>query len=182
MTRPFSPAGMPPEPPIDVDPAHLHPWLCERWLRIEAELAARGTPFRLVEGYRTALRQLWHFGKGRPEIGPERFGRPNPNTSDGKGTVTDMDGTDILSKHQGLGAPGTGLALDAIPRAARTYPPASDKVWRVLAEVGEGHGLRAGLRFMRRRNGILAPWPDAPHLEVPDSEIPLLIPTTRDGA
>ena len=128
------------EPPIDPNPGHLDPAFRNKLQTLLAKLAGRGTPFRLVEGFRTRARQQWLFGSGRPAVVP--FGRPGP-------ILTNVDGVDRLSRHQGNGAPGSGRAADCYPtREGRVFiPPSSDPIWAVYADAVEAEGLIAGHRF-----------------------------------
>src|SRR5688572_8179652 len=94
-----------------------------------ADLAARGTPFKFVEGFRTVERQQWLFGSGRPDAGP--FGRSGS-------IVTHRDGVRTLSNHQGTGTAGSGKAADCYPLKAdgRVHiPAASDSVWQLYADA-----------------------------------------------
>jgi hypothetical protein len=139
------------EPPPDNKPEHLLP---EFWGKLNAALAAlaaAGTPFKFVEGFRTLERQRWLYGSGRPGVEP--YGRPGKQ-------VTPDDGVTNRSKHQGDGSPGSGRAADCYPtRNGRVFiPDAGDPIWRAYADAVIAHGLRAGLNFKRI---------DAPHCELP---------------
>jgi len=139
------------EPPIDRDPTHLVPAF---WTRLEQtlqDLAAAGTPFRFVEGFRTAERQQWLFGSGRPDA---PFGRPGP-------IVTFKDGVQALSNHQGTGAVGSGRAADCYPMkdGRVVIPKAADPVWEAYAVAAEARGLVAGHHWTSFK--------DAPHCELP---------------
>lgn len=138
------------EPPIDNSPANLDAAFRARLEAALAGLSAAGTPFRLVEGFRTVNRQQWLYGSGRPAAVP--YGRPGP-------ILTAADGVTNRSKHQGNGNPGSGKAADCYPlRNGSVYiPPATDPVWAAYAAAVERQGLIAGLRF-----GIV----DAPHSEM----------------
>jgi hypothetical protein len=140
------------EPPLDKDPSHLLPTFRQRLEAALAHLAQAKTPFKLVEGYRTLDRQQWLYGSGRPKAQP--YGRPGP-------ILTNADGVSVMSKHQGDGSPGTGLAADCYPtRNGQVYiPPSSDPVWESYASAVEAQGLIAGHH-----------WPtlkDSPHCENP---------------
>lgn len=126
-----------PEPPQNADPAALLPAFRERLDLTLADLAAAGTPFRLIEGFRTVERQQWHHGSGRPTELP--YGRPGP-------IVTQLDGVTKLSNHQGNGKPGSGRAADCYPtRNGKVYvPPDADPVWKAYADAARAHGLTAG--------------------------------------
>jgi len=139
------------EPPIDANPGHLDPVFRNKLQAVLAKLAARGTPFRLVEGFCTRARQQWLFGSGRPNVVP--FGRPGP-------ILTNADGVDQPSRHQGKGTPGSGLAADCYPtREGRVFiPPSSDPVWAAYADAVEAEGLIAGHRFPTLK--------DSPHCEL----------------
>ncbi len=128
------------EPPIDANPGHLDPAFRNKLQALLTKLAGRGTPFRLVEGFRTRARQQWLFGSGRPDVVP--FGRPGP-------VLTNADGVDKLSRHQGNGTPGSGRAADCYPtREGRVFiPPSSDPIWAAYADAVEAEGLIAGHRF-----------------------------------
>lgn len=139
------------EPPIDSDKTHLDATFAQKLEAALAALAAQGSPFRLVEGYRTVARQQWLYGSGRPSAKP--FGRPGA-------ILTNADGVKSISAHQGSGNPGTGTAADCYPvkNGAVFIPPANDPVWVRYADAVEEAGLRAGLRF--------SSFPDAPHCEL----------------
>lgn len=139
------------EPPIDRDPASLHPDFRRRLDAALADLAAQGRPFKFVEGFRTVERQQWLFGSGRPNAVP--FGRAGS-------IVTHRDGVTRLSNHQGNGTPGSGKGADCYPlRNGRVFiPPVSDPVWRAYADAVKRQGLKAGLDFPTLR--------DSPHCEL----------------
>jgi hypothetical protein len=139
------------EPPVDREPAHL---VAAFWTRLEQtlqDLASAGTPFRFVEGFRTAERQQWLYGSGRPDA---PLGRPGP-------IVTFKDGIHALSNHQGNGAVGSGRAADCYPlKDGRVYiPKAADPVWEAYAGAAEARGLVAGYHWTSFK--------DAPHCELP---------------
>lgn len=137
------------EPPRNNDPAALAEEFRVRLERALAALAAAGTPFRFVEGFRTRDRQQWLYGSGRPQA---PYGRPGP-------IVTNADGVTKLSNHQGDGSTGSGRAADCYPlRDGRVYiPPASDPVWERFADAVVAEGLVAGHRFQSIK--------DSPHCE-----------------
>lgn len=139
------------EPPIDRDPASLHPDFRVRLEAALSDLASQGRPFKFVEGFRTVERQQWLFGSGRPSAVP--FGRAGS-------IVTHRDGVTRKSNHQGNGTSGSGKAADCYPlRDGRVFiPPVSDPVWRAYADAVKRQGLKAGLDFPTLR--------DAPHCEL----------------
>ena len=139
------------EPPIDANPGDLDLAFRNKLQAVLAKLASAGTPFRLVEGFRTRARQHWLFGSGRPKVVP--FGRPGP-------VLTNADGVVKLSRHQGNGKPGSGRAADCYPtRDGRVFiPPSSDPVWAAYADAVEAAGLVAGHRFPTLK--------DSPHCEM----------------
>ena len=139
------------EPPIDANPGHLDPPFRNKLQAVLAQLAAAGTPFRLAEGFRTRARQQWLFGSGRPKVMP--FGRPGP-------ILTNADGVERPSRHQGNGKPGSGRAADCYPtREGRVFiRPSSDPVWAAYADAVEAEGLVAGHRFPTLK--------DSPHCEL----------------
>jgi len=139
------------EPPLDANPGDLDLAFRNKLQAVLASLASGGTPFRLVEGFRTRARQQWLFGSGRPKIVP--FGRPGP-------VLTNADGVVKLSRHQGNGKPGSGRAADCYPtRDGRVFiPPSSDPVWTAYADAVEAAGLVAGHRFPTLK--------DSPHCEM----------------
>lgn len=141
------------EPPHNSDPAALTPDFRGRLERALAALAAAGTPFRLVEGFRTRERQQWLYGSGRPG---KPFGRPGP-------IVTNADGVTRLSNHQGDGTTGSGRAADCYPtRDGRVYiPPSADPAWNRYADAVAAEGLTPGHRFRSIK--------DSPHCELPAS-------------
>ncbi len=115
------------------------------------DLDTRGTPFKLVEGFRTVERQQWLFGSGRPNAEP--FGRDGP-------IVTYRDGVKALSNHQGTGQPGTGCGADCYPmRNGKVFvPPSTDRLWDEYATALERQGLIAGHRWTKLK--------DSPHAEM----------------
>ena len=125
------------EVPINSDPAALVPAFRERLFRALDALAAAGTPFKLVEGFRTVARQQWLYGQGRPEVQP--YGRPG-------NIVTKLDGVVKLSNHQGNGKPGSGRAADCYPtRNGRVFiPKDSDPLWKAYADAARAQGLTPG--------------------------------------
>jgi hypothetical protein len=139
------------EPPINANPAGLDPVFRNKLQAVLAKLASAGKPFRLVEGFRTRARQQWLFGSGRPKAVP--FGRPGA-------ILTNADGIDKLSWHQGNGTVGSGRAADCYPtREGRVFiPPSSDPVWAAYADAVEAAGLVAGFRFPSFK--------DSPHCEL----------------
>jgi hypothetical protein len=139
------------QPPIDKDLNNLDPIFREKLQAALADLEAAGTPFRFVEGFRSVERQQWLFGSGRPTATP--FGRPGP-------IVTQRDGVERLSNHQGTGQAGTGRGADCYPvRNGKVHiPPSSDAVWERYAQALEGHGLTAGHHW---RSFV-----DSPHAEL----------------
>ncbi len=139
------------EPPRDNSLANLHPEFRARLRAVLNDLAAQGTGFKFVEGFRTMERQQWLFGSGRPSAVP--FGRA------GK-IVTHRDGVKKLSEHQGDGTAGSCRAADCYPlRNGQVHiPPASDPVWRAYADAVVRQGMRAGLDFPSLK--------DAPHCEL----------------
>ena len=140
------------EPPINRNLDHLDPAFRARLQAALADLAANGTPFKFVEGFRTVERQQWLFGSGRPTAVP--FGRAG-------NIVTHKDGVLNLSNHQGNGTTGSGKAADCYPLKpdGRVHiPPSSDPVWRRYADAVIRQGLTAGLNFPTLR--------DSPHCEL----------------
>jgi len=140
------------EPPIDGDVADLLPAFNVKLKAALAYLSGAGTPFKLVEGFRSAERQRWLYGSGRPTTKPYR--RPGP-------IVTNADGFAKRSNHQGDGNPGSGRAADCYPmRNGKVYiPPSSDSVWVAYAQAVEAQGLVAGHHFKSIK--------DSPHCELP---------------
>ncbi len=141
------------EPPIDADPSHL---LTDFRTKLNAALQAleaAGTPFKLVEGFRTTDRQQFLYGSGRPSAVP--YGRPGP-------IVTNADGVTKRSKHQGDGSAGTGVAADCYPtkdgKIISPIPPSSDPVWTAYATAVKNQGLVAGQDFTSIK--------DSPHCEL----------------
>jgi hypothetical protein len=140
------------EPSRDNDPEKLDPRFRTRLLAALASLAAAGTPFRFVEGFRSVERQQWLFGQGRPAARP--FGRPGA-------IVTHRDGVRRRSNHQGTGSPGTGCGADCYPvdAAGKVFiPPAAHALWKAYAAAVKAQGLKAGLEFPG--------FADAPHCEL----------------
>jgi hypothetical protein len=140
------------EPPINRSPDHLDPMFRTKLEAALADLAAQGSPFKFVEGFRTVERQQWLFGSGRPTAAP--FGRVGS-------IVTHKDGVQKLSNHQGNGTIGSGKAADCYPLKpdGRVHiPPSSDPVWQRYADAVIRQGLTAGLNFPTLR--------DSPHCEL----------------
>ena len=142
----------PTEPAIDRDPAKLQPVFRQKLDNALSALRTSGSPFKLVEGYRTVERQQWLYGAGRTGV---PYARPKERI------VTHADGIKSRSKHQGEGSPGTGSAADCYPlKGGKIYTPdASDPVWRRYADAVKGQGLQAGLDWPNLK--------DAPHCETP---------------
>jgi len=140
------------EPPVNRDPSNFVAAFRTKLEAVLAEVAAKGTPFKLVEGFRTKERQQWLFGSGRPTVVP--FGRTGP-------IVTKLNGSTVLSRHQGNGTPGSGRAADCYPtKNGKVFiPAASDPVWKTYADAAVKQGLVAGLNFPTLK--------DAPHVELP---------------
>jgi hypothetical protein len=140
------------EPPIDHDLAHLDPAFHGKLDAVLSQLSSQGIPFRFVEGFRTRDRQQWLYGSGRPSAVP--YGRPGP-------ILTNADGVNKLSKHQGDGTIGSGKAADCYPlRDGSVYiPPNTDPVWTSYAEDVVQQGLVAGQNFPSLK--------DSPHCEMP---------------
>jgi peptidoglycan L-alanyl-D-glutamate endopeptidase CwlK len=152
LAKTAAPAALAPQPAADRDPGKLHPVLRQKLEAALGVLRQNGTPFALVEGYRTLERQQWLYGAGRTGV---PFSRPDERI------VTYADGVHSRSKHQGDGSPGTGRAADCCPlkNGAFDWPNASDPVWRRYADAVRAQGLAPGLD-----------WPsfkDAPHCELP---------------
>jgi hypothetical protein len=139
------------QPPIDASPANLDATFLTKLNAALAQLSSDGRPFRLVEGFRTTIRQQWLFGSGRPTAVP--FGRPGP-------ILTNADGVKALSKHQGAGTPGSGRAADCYPtKNGKVFiPPSSDPVWTAYASEVTKQGLVAGHNFKKLK--------DSPHCEL----------------
>ena len=140
------------EPPVNRDPSNFVAAFRAKLEAVMTELAAKGMPFKLVEGFRTTERQQWLFGSGRPTAVP--FGRA------GK-VVTKLDGVTKLSRHQGDGTAGSGRAADCYPtKDGKVFiPNASDPVWKAYADAAIQQGLVAGLN--------VPTLVDAPHVELP---------------
>ena len=140
------------EPARDSNWANLDPAFKARLAATLSALSDRGTPFKLVEGFRTVERQQWLYGSGRPTAVP--FGRPGP-------VVTQRDGVKRLSNHQGSGVPGTGHGADCYPtnNGKVFIPPASHPLWEQYAGAAEEQGLVAGQHWQTFK--------DSPHVELP---------------
>jgi len=138
------------EPPIDANPNHLDADFRTDLIAALADLGVASKPFKLVEGFRTVERQQWLYGSGRPNA---PYGRPGP-------ILTNADGVNDKSLHQGDGTPGTGRAADCYPMKNGTVyiPPASDPIWKAYADIVREHGLVAGYYW---------PMKDSPHCEKP---------------
>jgi hypothetical protein len=139
------------EPPIDNNPSNLDPTFRGKLDAALAQLLAQATPFRFVEGFRTLDRQQWLYGSGRPSAVP--YGRTGP-------ILTNADGINSLSKHQGNGTPGSGLAADCYPlKGGSVYiPPDTDPIWDQYATAVVAQGLVAGRNFPKFK--------DSPHCEM----------------
>lgn len=140
------------EPARDKTWANLDPAFQARLAATLSALIERGTPFTLVEGFRTVERQQWLYGSGRP--GTVRYGRPGP-------VVTQRDGIKKRSNHQGTGVAGTGRGADCYPvKNGRVFiPAASDPLWEKYARAAEEQGLVPGHHWPKFK--------DAPHVELP---------------
>ena len=142
------------EPPKDRDPAKLAAAFRVKLQAVLDQLSAEGTPFKFDEGFRTVDRQQWLYGSGRPAAKP--YGRSGP-------IVTQRDGVNKLSNHQGNGTAGSGRAADCYPAQANGKiiwppPPMSDPRWKRFADLAKAQGLEAGYY-----------WPtlkDLPHIEL----------------
>lgn len=110
-----------------------------------------GQPFKFHEGFRTKARQQWLFGQGRPGVLP--YGRPGNR-------VTQKNGINNLSNHQGTGHAGTGRAADCYPldEHGKVVLEPPDRVWETFAKIAEKHGLVAGYRWHEPH--------DPPHIEL----------------
>lgn len=151
------------QPPINNDPSDLEPAF---WTKLDAALTAlanAGTPFKLVEGFRTVERQQWLYGSGRPSAKP--YGRSGP-------IVTHRDGVRQRSNHQGDGTAGSGRAADCYPlRDGKVYiPKATDPIWKTYADALRAGGLTAGYYWPKFK--------DAPHAELEDGT-PAVAPNSR---
>lgn len=138
------------EPPIDRDPAKLDPEFRTRLEQTLAACSAEGIPFKFHEGFRTVQRQQWLFGQGRKNV---PFARPG-------NIVTNRDGVNKLSNHQGNGMPGSGCAADCYPLNAsgKVTLDAPEATWKRFAEIAEANGLTAGYRWKQPH--------DPPHIEL----------------
>lgn len=114
-----------------------------------AELRDKKIPFKVTSTLRTALEQfaLWLQGRvslvavnrARKLAGMYPIGEKQ-NTY----TVTNCDGVDFLSRHQGADT------LDVVPLGSNgnpIWPSVDDPRWGEIAAVMERHGFRAGLRW-----------------------------------
>lgn len=140
------------QPLIDNNPDHLDSTFKSKLDSALGQLSQQGSPFRFVEGFRTQDRQQWLYGSGRPSAVP--YGRPGP-------ILTNADGVNVLSKHQGNGTPGSGLAADCYPlQGGNVYiPPDTDPIWDRYAAAVVAQGLVAGRNFPKFK--------DSPHCEMP---------------
>lgn len=140
-------------PPLDTDPRRLDPAFTVALAELLSLLAKAGTPFRLVEGFRSVERQAWLYGSGRPDVLP--WGRP------GK-WLTNADGVRQKSRHQ------SGHAADLYPvgKHGVYIPPATivregvevlSPEWDLLANTAAAVGLVSGARWTQR---------DCPHVEM----------------
>lgn len=140
------------EPPINGDLGDLSTQFRSKLELALANLLAQGTPFKLIEGFRSVQRQQWLYGSGRPSAKP--YGRPGP-------ILTNANGVTVRSKHQGDGTAGSGEAADCYPvKNGQVYiPPSTDAVWGAYADAVEAQGLVAGHRWTSIK--------DSPHSEQP---------------
>jgi len=108
----------------------------------------------VVEGLRTAVRQNFHFNKGRTSIGPN----PRPGHPFGD-TVTDCDGYRVKSNHQAH-EDGLGHAVDLAftPTADQSDPFAPTWPWDRFGERAVALGLKWGGHFPKK---------DLDHVELP---------------
>jgi len=105
-------------------------------------------PFKLDEGFRTPERQAWLYAQGRTRRGS---------------IVTNKNGVEHLSNHQGTGVFGSGRAADCYPCGADEKliwppPPDDDPIWNLYATIAESQGLTAGYRWKSPH--------DPPHVEL----------------
>jgi peptidoglycan L-alanyl-D-glutamate endopeptidase CwlK len=117
-------------------------------------MALLNFPLFVVEGLRTAVRQNFHFNKGRTTLGPNpRPGRPFGDT------VTECDGYTKKSNHQ-MHSDGLGHAVDVAfqPTGGLADPFSPKWPWDMLGEHAEALGLKWGGRF---------PKVDLDHVELP---------------
>jgi copper amine oxidase-like protein len=107
---------------VDRNPDHLFGIFRERLFEVleEAERVI-GQPFLLVEGYRSAERQLYLYGQGRPHVRP--YGR--------KGNIVTW--TRKPTRH------GSAMAADVLPKQTGYRTPYS--TWLKLRAVYQRRGL-----------------------------------------
>lgn len=156
-----------------------HPYIVERWPRIEVRFALKMAPFgpwflRRTRTLCTDAEQIALFAQGRKPLLDVNDLRakaglvPIPN-SENQYTVTNADGVHDRSNHQGVWVKGKLLsrAVDIVPAVDPDGPAGPMKVrvdwkdvnkFRIFGEIAENEGLVWGGRWHK---------PDMPHVEVP---------------
>ena len=156
------------EPLRDSDPNNLSPAFHPLLIALLADLEAAGRPFRMIEGRRSAERQAWIWGEGRPSAVP--YGRPGSirTQKDGQPGLwpaghlpASEAGHTRQSNHQG----GNAADLWPVDETGRIFCPPSvafvggkrvlHPTWQLLADTARARGLRAG-----------ADWGDPDHVEL----------------
>lgn len=140
------------EPPVCRDLGKLHPEFRVKLERVLLAMSRAALPFRVIETWRSAERQAWHFAKGRTIQGPACSCKLRPCKLHPLGLrVTDCDGVRRASQHQ------RGLAADVYPERmdGRVWiPPAEHELWLLLGTQAHAVGLRHGRE-----------WGDCPHVQ-----------------
>lgn len=123
-----------------------------------AALDAKGIPYAITCTFRTVDEQVALYAQGRAPLEivnllRKKAGLSNIGLNDNTYHVTNCDGVNILSPHQGRDA------LDVVPmvNGKPVWPPLSDQRWRQIAEVGEAAGFTWGGRWQD--------FPDFPHYQ-----------------
>jgi peptidoglycan LD-endopeptidase CwlK len=125
------------------------------------EMVLKKIPFVVTSTLRTDAEQIALFAQGRQSLEAVNALRTKAGMfaigkSDNSYTVTNCDGINTKSRHQG------GQALDVVPADSRGnpyWPPAGDAAYIPIKEVMKKFGFNWG--------GDWVSFPDAPHYEWP---------------
>jgi peptidoglycan L-alanyl-D-glutamate endopeptidase CwlK len=103
-------------------------------------------PYVITSTLRTKDEQIALYCQGRAPLGivnliRKRFGLPAIGVESNNVPVTNCDGLDTLSKHQG------GRAMDVVPadvNGRAIWPPNTDPRWKMIALAGKAAGFEWG--------------------------------------
>lgn len=135
----------------------LYPEVQDRVNAAFEELHEKKIPFVCTSDFRESWRQLILFMQGRYDLSLiNRWRRIYEqrllSASENKYTVTECDGVDLKSNHQGR------KAVDVVPavNGKAVWPPKDDPRWVQISEVMKKHGFSWGGDWSH---------PDYPHYE-----------------